>query len=91
LLQWPSHESSSLRRRRAAHQRYKNAGCRTFQRRMKQLQPEGQRLRSQALLKLKLLREAAHLRRMFSWDDDDIEIFLREMTKNLEEFLNSSI
>jgi len=87
----PPHKSSSLRRRRAAHQRYKNAGCRTFQRRMKRLQPEGQRLKSQALLKLKLLREAAHLRRMFSWDDDDIEIFLREMTKNLEELLTSSI
>jgi len=49
-------------------------------------------LRSQALLRLKLLREAAHLKRMFSWDDDDdIEIFLQEMTKNLEEFLNSLI
>jgi hypothetical protein len=48
-------------------------------------------LKSQALLKLKLLREAAHLRRMFSWDDDDIEIFLRETMKNLEEFLNNLI
>jgi hypothetical protein len=58
---------------------------------MKQLRPEGQRLRSQALLKLKLLREAAHLRRMFCWNDDDSEIFLQEMMKNLKEFLNSSI
>jgi hypothetical protein len=48
-------------------------------------------LRSRALLKLKLLEEAAHLQRMFSWDDNDIEIFLREMTNNLEKFLNSSI
>ena len=48
-------------------------------------------MKSQALLKLKLLREAAHLRRMFSWDDDDIKIFIEILTNNLEEFLTNSI
>jgi hypothetical protein len=48
-------------------------------------------LRSKALQRLKLLREAAHLKRMFSWDDDDIKIFIEILTKNLEEFLTNSI
>jgi len=58
---------------------------------MKRLQPDGQKLRSKALQRLKLLREAAHLKRMFSWDDDDIKIFIETLTKNLEEFLTNSI
>ncbi len=77
LLQWPSLRSSSLHCCRSAHQRYKNVGCRPFQKRTKRLQPDVQRLRSKALQQLKLLREAAHLKRMFSWDDDDIRFLSR--------------
>jgi hypothetical protein len=50
LLQWPSLKLSSLRRRRIAHQRCKSAGCQPFQKKMRLLRPDVQRLRTQTLL-----------------------------------------
>jgi hypothetical protein len=91
LLQWPSLKSSSLRRRQNALQRCKSAGCRPFQKRTKQLLPDAQRLRTQTLLRLQALREAAHLKHMFDWDDSDIKILLNMMTTDLERFLNNLI
>ncbi len=91
LLQWPSLKLSSLRRRRIAHQRCRSAGCQPFQKKMRQLRPDVQRLRTQTLLRLHTLQEAAHLKHMFNWDDSDIEILLEMMTSNLEKFLNNLI
>jgi hypothetical protein len=91
LLQWPSLKSSSLRRRQNALQRCKSAGCRPFQKRTKQLLPGVQRLRTQTLLRLQVLREAAHLKHMFDWDDSDIKILLNMMTTDIERFLNNLI
>jgi hypothetical protein len=91
LLQWPSLKLSSLRRRRITHQRCKSANCRPFQKKTRQLQPDVQRLRTQTLLRLHALQEAAHLKHMFSWDDSDIEILLEMMTSDLEKFLNNLI
>ncbi len=88
-LQWPSLKLSSLRCRRIAHQRCKNACCRTFQKKTRQLQPDVQRLRTQTLLRLHALQEAAHLKHMFDWDNSDIEILLEMMTSDLEKFLNN--
>jgi hypothetical protein len=58
---------------------------------MKQLQPDVQRLRTQTLLRLHALQEAAHLKHMFDWDDSNIEILLEMMTSDLEKFLNNLI
>jgi uncharacterized protein YfeS len=48
-------------------------------------------LRTQTLLRLQALREAAHLKHMFDWDDSDIQILLNMMTTDLERFLNNLI
>ena len=91
LLQWPSPKSSSLRRRRIALQRCKSAGCRPFQKKTRLLRPDVQRLRTQTLLRLHALREAAHLKHMFDWNDSDIKILLNMMTTDLETFLKNLI
>jgi uncharacterized protein YfeS len=58
---------------------------------MRQLRPDVQRLRTQTLLRLQALREAAHLKHIFDWDDSDIKILLEMMTSDLERFLNNLI
>ncbi len=84
------HQKSSLHLRHLnAHQRYKNIASRPFQKRTRQLDHDVQKSRLRTFLRLKALREAAHLKCWISWDEEDKPIFLQLLTSNLETFLSS--
>jgi len=71
------------------HQRYKNVASKPFQKTTKLLDHDVQKSRLRTFLRLKALREAAHLKHWISWDDEDEKILIQILMNDLETYLKN--
>jgi hypothetical protein len=75
----------SSRRCLDAHQRFKNVASPPFQKTTRQLSQDDRDLRTWTFQLLSFHREAAHIRRKYTWDNEDFQILSNRLTKSLEE------